>query len=88
MKNKSFPGLFLFILLLLSGALYGQRPVSGVVLSEDDQQPLIGVTVTVKGTTEGTQTDAQGRFSLNASADDVLVFSYVSFLSQEVPVGQ
>src|SRR5690606_20615796 len=88
MKKQSLPGLFLFIFLLLAQTLYSQSPVTGVVVSEDDQQPLIGVTVTVKGTTEGTQTDAQGRFSLNASTDDILVFSYVSFNPQEVPVGQ
>lgn len=47
---------------------------------------LPGVTVLVKGTTKGTQTDENGRFSLLANPQDTLVFSYIGFKTLEVPV--
>lgn len=48
---------------------------------------LVGVTVAVKGTPNGTQTDAQGQFTLNVKPGDVLVFSYIGYTSKEVTVG-
>ena len=59
--------------------------VSGTV-TDSNGDPLIGVSVVVKGTQFGTQTNFDGEYSLNASEKDVLVFTYVGFLSQEVPV--
>lgn len=88
MKKNIVHILFLLnIFLLCNNSLFAQTTVTGVVISSDDQQPLIGVTVAVKGKTQGTQTDAEGRFSLNASSTDVLVFTYVSFAPQEIKVG-
>ncbi len=49
-------------------------------------QPLAGVTVTIKGTTTGTQTDIKGAFSLSADVGQVLVFSYIGYLKKEVTV--
>jgi len=49
-------------------------------------QPLIGVTVSIKGTTTGVQTDANGKFIISANAGDVLIFSYVGYIKKEVPV--
>lgn len=54
-----------------------QTPITGIVTSSDDQQPLQGVSVTVKGTSTGTTTGGTGAFSLNAPADATLVFSFV-----------
>jgi TonB-linked SusC/RagA family outer membrane protein len=53
-----------------------------------DQQgvPLPGVSIKVKGTTIGTSTNTQGLFAFNGPAEGVLVFSYVGYVSQEVPV--
>lgn len=51
-----------------------------------DQQPLIGVTVKVKGTSIGKLTDVDGRFELNVPDDAVLECSYVGYETQEVPV--
>jgi iron complex outermembrane receptor protein len=48
---------------------------------------LVGVSVAVKGTTRGTTTDANGEFSLNASKNETLVFSYIGFNGKEVAVG-
>ena len=55
---------------MVSVGIYAQS-VSGVVTSEDG--PLPGATVVVKGTNDGTTTDFDGNFTINAGADDVLV---------------
>nr|WP_294905837.1 carboxypeptidase-like regulatory domain-containing protein [uncultured Lacibacter sp.] len=60
--------------------------ISGLVLSKDDNTAVPDVSVTVKGKGTGTKTGADGRFSINASIGDVLVFSSVSFIAQEVKV--
>ncbi len=74
--------------LLLTHELYAQtKPVRGVVIADDDKQPLTGVSVLIKGKKGGTQTDAEGKFTLNASPTDILVFSFIGFISREVPVG-
>jgi iron complex outermembrane receptor protein len=62
-------------------------PVKGKVTSSTDGKPLVGVSVAVKGTTRGTTTDANGEFSLNASKNETLVFSYIGFNGKEVAVG-
>ena len=49
-------------------------------------QALVGVSVSIKGTTNGTQTDVNGKFSINANVNDVLVFTYVGFIKKEVTV--
>lgn len=60
--------------------------VSGIV-SDQDGQPLIGVNVVEAGTTNGGSTDLDGHYSLEEVADDgVLIFSYVGYETQEVPV--
>jgi TonB-linked SusC/RagA family outer membrane protein len=63
------------------------RTVSGVVTSVTDDEPLIGVSVLVKGTTNGTVTDLDGRYSLSASQGQTLVFSYIGYVTQEIKVG-
>lgn len=62
--------------------------VSGKVSAENDPQGLPGASVTLKGTMEGTVTDADGRFQIEVPDEDaVLIFSYIGFITQEVPVG-
>lgn len=63
-----------------------QRAVTGTVKSEKSG-PLPGVTVLVKGTNKGTTTGADGGFSLQASQEEVLVFSFIGYVSKEFPVG-
>jgi TonB-linked SusC/RagA family outer membrane protein len=58
-------------------------PVTGIVKDETGAA-LPGVTVLIKGTTNGTQTDINGKYTLNAKAGDVLVFRYVGYLNKEV----
>jgi TonB-linked SusC/RagA family outer membrane protein len=62
-------------------------PVRGRVTSAADQRPLDGVSVSIKGTTNGTTTDANGNYSLpNVNNDATLVFSFVGYQNIEVPV--
>jgi TonB-dependent SusC/RagA subfamily outer membrane receptor len=60
--------------------------VTGTVTGENST-PLSGVSVQVKGTNRGTTTNSQGVFSINAEANDVLVFSYIGYDTQEVATG-
>lgn len=59
--------------------------ISGRVLTSD-QQPLPGVSVSIKGSTTGTITNADGVYTLEAPADGTLVFSYIGYKSVEVPI--
>lgn len=63
-----------------------RQPVTGQVVDAQNQ-PLIGVTVLVKNTSNGASTDAEGRFTINAAPTDVLQFSYIGYETKEVPVG-
>jgi TonB-dependent starch-binding outer membrane protein SusC len=65
-----------------------QIAITGVVKSSEDNAPLPGVTITEKGTTNGTITDLDGRFKLNVTGEkSILIFSYIGFLKEEVLVG-
>jgi TonB-linked SusC/RagA family outer membrane protein len=64
-----------------------QFAVSGKVVMAEDQSPLPGVNIVVKGTTNGTITDANGDYNITVNTgDDVLVFSFVGYNAQEVQV--
>ncbi|MFM9839798.1 MAG: SusC/RagA family TonB-linked outer membrane protein [Cyclobacteriaceae bacterium] len=76
----------LFVFMACTSAM-AQYTVSGKITSGEDQSTLPGVNILVKGTTNGTISDADGNFSINAnSANDVLVFSFVGFTTQEVGI--
>lgn len=92
MKNstrfKLFGLTFLMFLGLMGSVLAQTREVSGVVISGEDNLPLPGVSVLVKGTTTGTVTDVDGKFNVNVSGSDAtLVLSFIGFTTLEVPVG-
>ncbi len=63
-----------------------QSTVEGVVLDEFDG-PLLGVSVMIKGTSKGVVTDFDGKYTIAASADDILVFSYLGMKTKEVAIG-
>src|SRR5690606_36506659 len=74
------------VTLTASYAQVGQGGLTGTV-TDHNGEPLIGVNVLVKETTQGTATDIDGRFELmNVAADAVLVLSYVGYVTQEIPV--
>ncbi|MCB0641982.1 MAG: SusC/RagA family TonB-linked outer membrane protein, partial [Phaeodactylibacter sp.] len=64
-----------------------EKPITGKVTSAEDGLPLIGVTISVKGTSTGTTTDIDGNFSMDVDEGAVLIFSYTGYKSQEVVVG-
>ena len=76
------------LLLLLSSLFFSvatfSQSVSGTVT--DGNKPIGSVTVQVKGSSRATSTDVAGKFTINASPKDVLLFSSVGYLRQEVPI--
>ncbi len=77
------------IALLVSMQFQAQeRLISGQVTSVSDKYPLPGVTVLIKGSTTGTQTDFDGMYQIKAKDTDVLVFSYIGFMAVEKAVGK
>ncbi len=64
-----------------------QRTITGQVTDSGDGSPIPGVNVIVKGTTNGTITDFDGKFSIKAADTDVLVFSYIGYEATEQAVG-
>lgn len=77
------------MLLFASAVAFAQgRVVTGTVTSAEDGQPIPGASVIVKGTTTGTATDLDGKFSINVpQGNNVLVFSFVGSEKQEATIG-
>lgn len=82
--EKLFKFLFFFLMFCAPQA-FAQSIVTGEVVDEKSE-PLIGATVMVKGTSTGTSTDIDGKFSLAAKTGDVLEVSYVGYESKAVKV--
>ena len=78
----------LILLLLLVGIplMAQESRITGKVRDADTEEPLPGATVRVKGTKNGTITDIEGNFVINASTGDVLLISFVGFDQQQVPI--
>ncbi len=90
MKKKGFNIIYLVFVLLftLPTLSYGQaKTITGTIVSADDNLPLPGATVVIKGTKSGSSTDFDGKYSLQANVGDVLVFSYIGYASSEAKVG-
>ncbi|WP_082436082.1 SusC/RagA family TonB-linked outer membrane protein [Zhouia amylolytica] len=79
-------GIFCFAMLLVTGIYAQQKELKGSVVDENGT-PLPGATILIKGTTNGTQTDFDGNFIIQASQDDILVISYVGYTTQSIKVG-
>ncbi|MEM6813838.1 MAG: TonB-dependent receptor, partial [Bacteroidota bacterium] len=79
--------IYLFIFLSLASAvLLAQSEIRGRIVSEDDKEPLPGATVLIKGTSNGSISDYDGSFKLSANPGEVLVVTYIGFVSKEVAV--
>lgn len=84
MKFKLLKQLMFFGVMLSSSLMLAQT-VTGTVTSDDGSLP--GVSILIKGTTNGTETDFDGNYTIdNVSSDAVLVFSFVGYTTKEVPV--
>lgn len=79
--------MFLLFPAMISRANPSQdKSISGIVTSSVDGEPLIGVSVLVKGTSVGTITDIGGRYTLGVRSGQTLIFSYIGYKSQEIAV--
>ena len=83
MKTKLNGFLTLFLALLVQISFAQERMVSGVV-SDNSGMPIPGVNVLVKGTTLGTQTDFDGKYSIKASSSQTIIFTFVGMKTQEI----
>lgn len=79
----------ILLLLLAANQVYGQdRTITGTVTSVEDAAPLPGVNVIVEGTSKGTSTDIDGRYSISLSeGEETLAFSFVGYETQTIQVG-
>ena len=75
------------VALLISLGAFAQDVVTGKVTDAADGSGIPGVSVAVKGTTRGAQTDANGTYKVNAGSNATLVFSFVGYSTKEVSVG-
>lgn len=80
-------GLLLCCFLIAAAGWAQVKNVSGTVNSAIDGKPISGVSILIKGKTGGAQTNANGLYSIDAAEGDVLVFSHIGFISQEVTIG-
>jgi TonB-linked SusC/RagA family outer membrane protein len=76
-----------FLCVLFLQAAYAQNiTVTGVVSDAGDQTTIPSVSIIIKGTTVGTQTDANGRYSISAPPTATLTFTYIGYTPQDIPV--
>ena len=85
--NCAYLATVLFLSTLFFSTSYAQQiTVSGTVTSSAGNEPLIGVSILVKGTTTGSTTDLEGKYTLTVAENAELVFSYTGFATQEIAV--
>lgn len=88
MQKRLFLSVVMFLIGMFTMGAYAQtHTVSGLVKDKEMGDPLIGVTVSVKGTKNASLTDVNGNYTIQAGESDVLVFSYVSMKTVEQQVG-
>jgi Ca-activated chloride channel family protein len=88
-KPHSMKTAFTFLVVALLGfQIHAQTVAISGTVTEDSGIPLPGVNIIIKGTSNGTQTDFDGNYSINAQIGQKLVFSYVGFETEEVRVGK
>ncbi len=87
MRKFRFVLAMLSLFLLWSPATEAQmKTITGTILAEENQSPLAGVTIKVKGSRRVAQTDANGKFSIQAADGETLQISYVGYTTQDVKV--
>lgn len=85
--RKFMKGVSVVMLVVFSLSAHAQQTVSGRVVSSDDNAGLPGVNIVIKGSSVGTTTDTDGRYSIPAKSDDILVFTFIGYADQEVVPG-
>ena len=88
MQKRSFLTVVMFLIgMLMTGAYAQTHTVSGLVKDKEMGDPLVGVSVSVKGTKKATVTDLNGNYTIQIGPKDVLVFKYVGMKDAEETVG-
>ena len=80
-------GLICLMMMSFSLVMAQERQVSGTLLDNETGDAIPGVNVLIKGTTQGTVTDISGEYQILANPGDVLVYSSVGYVTQEIIVG-
>jgi len=78
---------FLFVSIFVMQLQAQQKTISGIITDETGI-PLPGVTIVEKGTTNGTQTNFEGKYTINATAGNILLFSFIGYVREERTVGE
>ena len=81
---KSIFKSLLFVMFIVPSIMIAQSTVTGKVIEQSTSIPLPGVNVIIKGTATGASTDFDGNYQISANNGDVLVFSYIGFVTQEI----
>ena len=76
-----------FFFFLTAIAIAQERTIGGIITSKDDGEPLPGISIRIAGTTQGTTTDVDGKFSLSAAATATLIISGIGYVEQKVVIG-
>ena len=94
MKTKFYTGIYRYPLLviLILMVIYSQLSaqtvtISGNITAGDQGTPIPGANIIIKGTVKGTISDLDGHYSINASASDILEFSFIGYEKKELAVG-
>ena len=86
-KLRFLIGAIISMMLITVHSYAQNRNISGTVTDASDSGPIPGVNVKLKGTSVGVSTDVNGKYTLPAKKGDILVFSAISYASQEIRVG-
>lgn len=95
-KSRILLSLGMVMILMLSATLFSsaenvpglqKKTISGTVISASDNQPVIGASIVIVGTTNGTVTNIDGEFTLDVDAGDVIVVSFIGYKPYKITVG-
>lgn len=86
LNHACLTAMLFFSSVFFLAAFAQELTVSGTITSAEDNEPLIGATVMLKGSTIGTVTDLDGKYTITAEGNATLVFSYTGFATQEIPI--
>jgi TonB-linked SusC/RagA family outer membrane protein len=84
MKLK-FNGILVLLVVLMAQLTFAQEKTVTGVVSDNTGMPIPGVSVLVKGTNSGTQTDFDGKYAIKATSNQILLFSYIGMKTQSIP---
>lgn len=88
MSKRILSHVFCLLLVFIQASAQDGRKITGRILGDNDDKPLLGVTITAKGTSIAVTTDADGRFTISVPPSvKALLFSSVGFETQEVVIG-